>query len=958
MAKVVSTSKNPLTEDPGLKKLLDEITDIPDELQFQRWKVEFLKQFDTHLDPTGSRNADSAFKEFSAGVLSLAKDVRRMETFMEEGEMTEQKCSVQARRCLGNFTSKCTKITIMMNKLMPPTQEAEREAGFTKFNLGAILVRDGFVEYDRLEKIKMHLATLRHNGLEKIADQMTLGIIDRYGTAFVQLLDILADLGLNEVMEQCTSFIKGEWAPSSPVRRKSSDLSSLQDALKQEPELTKSFDSDESSESTAPESSESVEQVGKRTSSQPSRRNRSPSPVARKSTVIKNESTPMKRESARRVPMRSKSVGRGIGNTDLKDFTNGMSRSSSNRFEFIIHGADDWKGNKRFTGSDDSKTEKAPIKKPVQRSKSVGPALRRNMSMSHVQRKAPLHTASLDGAFNPRASASSRGGRKPVSDEAFDPRVSMSSGDGRKPLSDEAADPRALTSSGGGRKPVLDEAFDPRASTSSGVCRKPVLDEAFDPRASTSSRGGRKPISDEAVDPRASTSSRCGRKPSSDEAFDPRASASSRDSRNPSLDEAFDPRASTSPRDSRKPSSDEACNPRGSTSSRDSRKSNSDEAFNPRSSTSSHDERNTVETFDPRSSRSSHGRRNIDDAFEPRSSTSSRGDVKPSPVEQDLISNGSTISSRSSRESIKPNKVSGQEKSPPARDHVLNRPTMNLVKQAKNNKEEKLNRPSMNPTMVPEDEKQQDSYRSTSNAKQPKENKPELTKPTNSGEKPMGPRERAKSVGRSKTVEDSPGSKRSPTPFRNKEKANPSDDSSRKTEPEASRGRTAPADSRPRDRSRTPGPRRREAPFKPDGKATEQKPVARRDNTPGRHLFSRRPVTPARQNSAKQPIVPPQRSRGQQTVKSEPQSSSQQPVSESLKDKKSRRDTESSHPTDLKTQPESPRELKDSGLATKLKGALSTPRQKPPTGKPDKDGFCPCCGQKWPLWKRIFGVSK
>eukprot|EP00977_Amphora_coffeiformis_P007153 scaffold1562_cov170-Amphora_coffeaeformis.AAC.6 len=813
MAKVVSTSKNPLTEDPALKKLLDEITDIPDELQFQRWKDEFLTQFDAYLDPAGSHNADYAFKDFSAGVLSLAKDVRRMETFMEAGDMTEEKCSVQARRCLGNFTTKCTKIATMMNELMPPTQEAEREAGFTKFNLGAILVRDGFVEYDRLEKIKIHLAGLRKNGLEKVADQMTLGIINKYGAAFDQLLDILADLGLYQVMEQCTSFIKGEWAPTSPARRKSSDLSSLQDALRQAPapDLAKCFDSNDNSDSTAPESSDSVEEVKKVAQSPPARRDRSPSPVARKPALIRNESPQMKRESPRRVPMRSKSVGRGT--TDMKDFTRGMSRSTSDTFEFIIHGADEWKGIKSFTGNDVKKPQQAPVKEPTQRSKSVGPAqrrnmsmspvsrksdgpaLRRNMSMSPVRRKAPLRTASLDGAFDPRASTSSRGGRRPSSDEPFDP------------------------------------------------------------RASTSSRGGR----------------------------------------------------------------------------------------------------------------------------------------KPSSLEQDPIPKDST-SSRSSRASIKPNKLSKSQPPSPTKEQDLDRSTMNLGKQPKDNKKQELNRPTMNLVKQPKDNKEQELNQPTMNlVKQPKDSKPDLTKPTIQAKRPTEPRERARSVGRPKATDDSQRSKRSSpddsqrskrsspddsqrskrsspddsqrskrssTPFRNKEKASPMDEGTKRSETNPSRGRDGPADSRPRGRSCTPGPHRRDAPINPVQKSAELKPVDRREKTPSRQSFSKRPATPARHNSAKQPIVPPQQSGGQRPVTPARQTSSQQPVTKSLDDKKTRKIPEPNRPADPKSSPESPDKLKTPDETRKQRQVSEAPKQKPPMGKPDKDGFCPCCGQKWPLWKRIFGFSK
>ena len=418
MPKPISTTlRNPLTEDPTIKKLLDEITDIPNELQFKRWKEEFLTQFDKYLDPVATNNANRAFREFSDAVISLAQDVRRMEVFRENGDMTEDRCSVQARRCLGNFSSKINRSTIMMDQLMPPTQEAEREAGFTKFNLGAILVRDGFVEYDRLEKIKIHLNDLRRSGLDIVADSLTLSAIDKYGAAFDQLLDILADLGLSEVMEQCTSFIKGEWAPPSPVNRRKSldDLSELQEALRQpeeEPIISPLAD-EVKAEMTSDESSDSSDS--------------SVDSVKEESHKSANLSPTKSKPLPPRQLTRSKSAGPSSRCRD-----DAMKRSSSGTFEFSLNIPDDWKG---FRGSNTAKKEEEESKRQQPnnrraRSKSVGPPPRRQPSrtnsphtQSPARAKTPLRIRSMDKAlppshtirkssFSSRSSAGSRGGKK------------------------------------------------------------------------------------------------------------------------------------------------------------------------------------------------------------------------------------------------------------------------------------------------------------------------------------------------------------------------------------------------------------------------------------------------------------------------------------------------------------------------------------------------------------------
>jgi hypothetical protein len=231
-------SGNPLVEDPTLKRLLNDITDIPDELQFTRWKEEFLVEFDKYLSQAGTFNVNLAFQEFASRVLDLAKEVRRMEVLRESGDMTADRCTVQARRCLGNFYEKLIRVNGALDRLVPGTNEEEVTAGFTKFNLGAILIRDGFVEYDRLEKIQIHLGRLQKDGLDMIADPLALDAIDSYGDKFDRMCDILADLGLYHAMQKCTTFIKGEWVPApSPIRKSKSsgDLKELRQALTDSP---------------------------------------------------------------------------------------------------------------------------------------------------------------------------------------------------------------------------------------------------------------------------------------------------------------------------------------------------------------------------------------------------------------------------------------------------------------------------------------------------------------------------------------------------------------------------------------------------------------------------------------------------------------------------------------------------------------------------------------------------
>ena len=418
----MSRKGNPLTDDPGLKKLLNEITNIPDELEFKRWKDAFLKEFDKYLSKDGTANADKAFQLFSKGVVSLAKDVHRMEQFRAIGDMTEEKCSVQARRCLGNFSDKIVAVTRVMHSLVPGTQEEEKKAGFTKFNLGAILVRDGFVEYDRLEKIQIHLGRLRREGLDKVADSTTLFSIEAYGDAFDRLCDILADLGLYQAMEKCTSFIKGEWVPTTPAKSAQSlgDVRGDVDKIPRAP-----------LQSTDESPSNSVN-----TSESPRKGNSRPQSRDNRSGQDRSSRSRGREDSRPEGPRRAKSLG---PTTRADDKKKGMGRSGSDQFEFVLNANPDWKGfNKRRSdasaASEEPRKASMTLKRPetngrsdprnrqndsrndARRSKSVGPPPRRPVASmepkSPAGRKTPMRSRSADDYMQSSSVDSLRGRRR------------------------------------------------------------------------------------------------------------------------------------------------------------------------------------------------------------------------------------------------------------------------------------------------------------------------------------------------------------------------------------------------------------------------------------------------------------------------------------------------------------------------------------------------------------------
>ena len=69
---------------------------------------------------------------------------------------------MRARQTVSNLQSIIVTVTQKLQGLLPTTLDVERECGYSKFHMGALLIRDGFTEYARLtlaEEIFSHLKT-------------------------------------------------------------------------------------------------------------------------------------------------------------------------------------------------------------------------------------------------------------------------------------------------------------------------------------------------------------------------------------------------------------------------------------------------------------------------------------------------------------------------------------------------------------------------------------------------------------------------------------------------------------------------------------------------------------------------------------------------------------------------------------------------------------------------------
>jgi len=158
------------------------------------------------LDSDGIDISDAAYKEYSAAMERHVNRLAKVEQFVTEGSLTNEKVSVKGRNALNELCKDLDRIIKATEQLIPSTGADEKKCGFTKYQLGAVLVRDGFSEYERMKDVNDVVTVFRDEKLCDVADKQQLELFTAYGTQLQRFCDVMADLGLYEVMLKCREF--------------------------------------------------------------------------------------------------------------------------------------------------------------------------------------------------------------------------------------------------------------------------------------------------------------------------------------------------------------------------------------------------------------------------------------------------------------------------------------------------------------------------------------------------------------------------------------------------------------------------------------------------------------------------------------------------------------------------------------------------------------------------------
>jgi ubiquitin C len=212
---------NPLKSDPELQMLLKKVDKIKKYKSFQRWKTRFLERLEQFLYEEGMVPAENSCNDFANLLKKFVKSTDKVQAFIEKGDLGDDKKTVKAALSLNEMCNSLTTAVQQVETLIPSKSQEEKKRGYTKFHLGAVLIRQGFHQYVTMKAIEDALKDIGGK-LETVADRQQHDLFAVYSTQVQRFCDVMADLNLYEVMLKCLEFAE------EPEEEESEDPDTIQ----------------------------------------------------------------------------------------------------------------------------------------------------------------------------------------------------------------------------------------------------------------------------------------------------------------------------------------------------------------------------------------------------------------------------------------------------------------------------------------------------------------------------------------------------------------------------------------------------------------------------------------------------------------------------------------------------------------------------------------------------------
>ena len=217
-------------DDNRFKEFVQNADEIESIEHFTYWKDEFLATFRQYLDPVGTATARECDEELYFELERLAQHTLKVKKLVTEGNITPEKCSVKGQKCINEMLTNITTCEKSINIYCPKTQAEEKICGYSKFELAAILVRDGFRVYGLMTATRDYIQGLVKGVLSDVLKPNQHSIIQYYCRCLDSFTQIISDLGMFKLMTKCIDMYKVR--PRKKKKKKfNSKTTSLRDAL-------------------------------------------------------------------------------------------------------------------------------------------------------------------------------------------------------------------------------------------------------------------------------------------------------------------------------------------------------------------------------------------------------------------------------------------------------------------------------------------------------------------------------------------------------------------------------------------------------------------------------------------------------------------------------------------------------------------------------------------------------
>lgn len=196
---------NPIKNDDELQLLVGKVDKIQKYKTFQRWKGKFLSRFETFLYSKGMDPAEEAANELDYHLNKLVQKTQNVLDHIHQGNLGADKKTVKASLALNEACNRLEEMRQEIEGVVPSLKSDERRKGYSKFHLGATLIRQGFHQYANMKLVEEHVAEIG-TALKDVADRQQHDLFQQYHTQVARFCDVMADLDLYNIMLKCVEF--------------------------------------------------------------------------------------------------------------------------------------------------------------------------------------------------------------------------------------------------------------------------------------------------------------------------------------------------------------------------------------------------------------------------------------------------------------------------------------------------------------------------------------------------------------------------------------------------------------------------------------------------------------------------------------------------------------------------------------------------------------------------------